>query len=148
MKCAVMGIAIILILTLSAATMAGEFKVYPGAKVDQKATEEARRLADSVRKQAPRMAASTGEPTIYVTTDPIEKVFEFYRGIAKEYQMPGPKEKKLPSGQALKQAFFIFDGASDLASSKLWAKIQRPYVGDLEFKDIRDITAIVMSERR
>jgi hypothetical protein len=143
-----MGMLIILVLTLSAANMAGEFKVYPGATVDQKATEEARRLADNVRKQAPRMAANTGEPTIYVTADPVDKVIEFYRGVAKEYQMPGPKARTLPSGQALKQAFFIFDGASDLASSKLWAKVQRPYVGDLEFKDIRDITAIVVSERR
>jgi len=148
MKTAVMIVSIILVMMLPAAAKAAEFMVYPGAKMDQKATEEARKLADSVRKQAPRMAANTGEPTIYVTADPIEKVLTYYQGIAKEYQMPGPKERKLPSGQPLKQAFFIFDGASDLASSKLWAKIQRPYVGDLEFKDIRDITAIVVSERK
>jgi hypothetical protein len=137
-----------LAIALPVAVIAGNFKLYPGAVLDSKATDEARKLAEMVRQKSPALGVQAGEPSIYTTTDPFEKVLAFYQGIAKEYDMPGSKERKLPSGQALRQAFFIFDGAPDLASSKLWAKIQRPYVGDLEFKDIRDVTAIVVSERK
>jgi len=42
------------------------------------------------------------------------------------------------------EAYFIFDGAQDLANSKLWVKVQRPYIGE----DIRDVTAIVVSEKK
>ncbi len=44
----------------------------------------------------------------------------------------------------LYEAYFIFDGAKDLAGSKLWVKVQRPYIGE----DIRDVTAIVLSEKK
>jgi len=40
--------------------------------------------------------------------------------------------------------FFIFDGAEDLTSSKLWVKVQRPYIGE----DVRDVTAIVVTEKK
>lgn len=108
------------------------------------------------------MAAQNGmkgmQSTIYTTTDPFEKVYAFYNGMAKEYQMPGqPKgrPRTLPSGQQLKDAYFIFDGANNLMDSKLWIKIQRPYIGNLKiegftpkYEDIRDMTAIVVSEKK
>lgn len=98
-------------------------------------------------------------PAIYATGDSFEKVFAFYKGKAKEYKMPHREKegvKKLPSGQELKEAFFIFDGAPDIITSKLWVKIQRPYIGRVEmgkdyqvrYEDIRDITAITVSEQR
>ena len=36
---------------------------------------------------------------------------------------------KLSSGQELKEAYFIFDNAADIMTSKHWIKIQRPYLG-------------------
>ncbi len=42
------------------------------------------------------------------------------------------------------EAYFIFDGAKDLMSSKLWVKVQRPYIGE----EVRDVTAIIVSEKK
>lgn len=103
---------------------AAEFKVYPGAKLDEKETKKQQELA---------IKAKTGSTArIYVTDDSFEKVKEFYVKNGKEYKMPGRqtgKVEKLPSGKVIKDAFFIFDGAKDLMTSKLWAKVQRPYIG-------------------
>jgi hypothetical protein len=112
------------------ALYAADFKVYPGAKLDEKLSKEAK-------------------ARIYVTSESYEKVSEFYKAIGKEYNMPGisGKTKKLPSGNELKQAFFIFDGAGDLGSSKLWAKIQRPYIG-LKLEEGPNKTYIIVVEKK
>ncbi|MGQ9569350.1 MAG: hypothetical protein ACUVUQ_00630, partial [Thermodesulfovibrionales bacterium] len=79
-----------------------------------------------------------------------QKVSSFYKGIAKEYSMPRasgtsgkPRKSDLFEGD-LWEAYFIFDGAKDLASSKLWVKVQRPHIGE----DVRDVTAIVVTEKK
>jgi hypothetical protein len=56
-----------------------------------------------------------------------------------ERSCAGPR---LPSGQQIQWAFFIIDAEKDLKSSKYWMKIQRPYVGGADGKDIRDVTVI------
>lgn len=91
--------------------------------------------------------------TSYVTNDSFEKVVAFYKGFAQEYTMPRmPKSRKLPSGQELKQTYFIFDGAKDLATSKSWAQVQRPLIGfiddNLQPQDIRDVTVINLSQKK
>ncbi len=108
---------------------AQDFKPYAGSKLDEKASREA-------------SAATPGKQSeVYTTADPLDKVYAFYKGLYKEYPMrsTGPK---LPSGQQVKWAFFIVDGGTTLANSKLWLKIQRPYVGGAEGQDIRDVTLI------
>ncbi|HSO73041.1 MAG TPA: hypothetical protein VLR91_10425, partial [Thermodesulfobacteriota bacterium] len=124
---------------------AGDFKVYTGAKVDDKLTREANEMAAKAQG-----GSKIGAPkaTIYVPGDPYEKVYGFYQGVGKEYQMPGVSGKttKLSSGMELKTAFFIFDGAKDLMSSKRWAKIQRPYLG-LTMEEGPDMTYIIVSEK-
>jgi hypothetical protein len=136
----------------SSLVYAADFKPYPGAKIDEKATQEANQMAaGSKMGKAPKS-------TIYTVSDSFEKVSAFYSGMAKEFKMPHQKEgkvKKLPSGQELKEAYFIFDGASDLMSSKLWIKIQRPYIGRVKmegfqakYEDVRDVTAIVLAEQK
>ena len=136
----------LMVLVLSTAAPAGEFMVYSGAEVDQMATDEANKIS-SLHKIT---------STIYTTKDDFDKVVTFYKGIAKEYKMPGQETqvKKLPSGQELKEAYFIFDGENDLMSSKLWIKVQRPYIGRVKmegytpkFEDIRELTSISVSER-
>jgi hypothetical protein len=122
---------------------AAEFKLYPGAKMDEKATKEAQEAALAAKM-------SNVKATIYTTKDSFQKVASFYKGIAKEHIMPRasgtsgkPRKSDLFEGD-LWEAFFIFDGAKDLASSKLWVKVQRPYIGE----DVRDVTAIVVTEKK
>jgi hypothetical protein len=109
--------------------LAQDFKPYTGSKVDEKASREA-------------SAAAPGKQSeVYTTSDAFDKVYAFYKGLYNEYTMMhgGPK---LPSGQQIRWAFFILDGGKDLAKSKYWMKIQRPYVGGTDGSDIRDITVI------
>ncbi len=148
---------------LCAVSVAADFKPYPGATQDQKATQQAREAAAA--------AKATGvETTVYTTPDSFEKVTAFYKGIGKEYAMPRAsgttgKPKKGP-GYDLWEAYFIFDGAGDLSTSGLWAKVQRPYVGGgprgkiglqggsvqapgaAPVGDVRDVTAIVLTQKK
>ena len=137
----VFNIILSIVFIYAALVFASEFKVYPGAKIDEKATKEANEAA-----QAAKM--SNVKSTIYTTTDSFPKVSSFYKGIAKEYTMPrasgtSGKPKKYEKYD-LYEAFFIFDDAKDLASSKLWVKVQRPYIGN----DVRDITVILVTEKK
>jgi hypothetical protein len=131
-------------LFLAGTVLAQGFKVYPGAKIDDKLTKEANELAAGAGGKTPPPRA-----TIYVTPDAFEKVKAFYKELGKEYLMPGPAGNKriLPSGKELKASFFIFDGAKDLMSSKSWCKIQRPYIG-LDGKEGPDLTYIILSEKK
>ncbi len=138
-----------MVFVFSTFVYAAEFKPYPGSKIDTKATKEATELL--------KQSGMAGKATIYTTGDSFEKVYAFYKGSAKEYKMPGERGvKKLPSGQELRESYFIFDGAKDIMSSKLWIKVQRPYIGSVEmgkdfqvkYKDVRDVTAITVSEQK
>lgn len=130
-----------MVLLFAFLAVAAEFKVYPGAKIDEQATQQSRETA--------RAAKMTNvQSTIYTTSDSFQKVASFYKGMASEYMMPrasgtSGKPKKYEKYD-LWEAYFIFDGAKDLASSKLWVKVQRPYIGE----DVKDITAIVVTEKR
>jgi|GEM_PF-6344797 len=104
---------------------------YPGAQRDT--AGEAKALV------AARAAGITAIPT---SPDSFDKVPAFYRSRAKEYTMPGRAGHEsdlpggirrgpngieaIPSGIKVKQAFFIFDGAADLAASKDWMTLSRP----------------------
>jgi hypothetical protein len=129
-----------------ACVVAQGFKIYPGATVyTPPDTEENREMKEAL----PRGTVATS----YVTNDSFEKVAAFYKGFAQEYAMPGmPKGRKLQNGQELKQAYFIFDGAKDLSTSKNWAQVQRPLIGsideNLQPRDIRDVTVINVSQRK
>src|SRR5450755_2007525 len=118
-----------IVIAFSTLCLAQEFKPYTGAKLDDKASREA-------------SAAAPGKQSeVYTTGDSLDKVYAFYKGMYKEFSMrsTGPK---LPSGQQVKWYFFILDGGTTLANSKLWMKIQRPYVGGADGTDIRDVTII------
>lgn len=139
----------VLVLALAVGTAAQTFKPYPGAsKYTPPDTPQNRELLK---------AMPAGVTASYFTTpDAYEKVVAFYRGFAKEYRMAHMPGGKLPNGQELKMTFIIFDGAADIVASKNWAKIQYPFIGDIEFKgsggpvykDIRNLTEIIVSEKK
>ncbi|MGE5644978.1 MAG: hypothetical protein ACM336_04215 [Acidobacteriota bacterium] len=122
-------------------------KMYPGAKIDQAGTEEAR-VATATQPEI--------EMTVYATPDPFEKVYEYFKKTGKEYKVIGSGARKLPNGQDLKNAFFILDEGNNLVASKRWVKLQRPYIGQYGLarkapqaqNDIRDVTAIVLTVRK
>jgi hypothetical protein len=109
--------------------LAQDFKVYPGSKPDEKASREASATVPGKQSQ------------VFTTDDPFEKVYSFYKSLYKEFTM-SHSSPKLPSGQPIQWAFFILDGAKDLANSKYWMKIQRPYVGGADGQEIREVTVI------
>ncbi|MFH0974693.1 MAG: hypothetical protein V1874_02800 [Spirochaetota bacterium] len=122
---------------MPAVSSAAGFKVYPGAKLDERAMRD----SDEMAKQMKMSVKSK----IYTTNDSFEKVAAFYKGIAREYIMPGNTQK------GIKARFFIFDNGKDLSDSKLWAKVQRPalslYKEDIKTMKTRDITVIILVEK-
>ena len=108
---------------------AEDFKPYPGSKVDKAASSEA------------SVTVPGKESLVYTTPDALERVSSFYKGLYKEITMrsSGPT---LPSGEQVRWFFFAIDGEASLAKSKFWMKVQRPYVGGVDSKDIRQITVI------
>jgi hypothetical protein len=119
----------LLLLAAALIASADDLKLYPGAKLDSKASADA-------------SSATPGKQSeVYTTADPLDKVYAFYKDKYKEVTM-GSGGPKLPSGQQVKWYFFILDGGTTLANSKYWMKIQHPYVGGADGKDVRDITVI------
>jgi hypothetical protein len=141
---------IVMTLTMTAGAAAQGFKPYPGAsKYTPPDTPENREMMKAIP------AGTTG--SYFTTPDSYEKVVAFYKTVGKEYQMKNmPSSRKLPSGQELKMTFIIFDGAADIMASKHWAKIQHPFIGEInfkgaggpEYKDIRDQTEIVVTDKK
>jgi hypothetical protein len=124
-----------LILALGSTTVrAQDFKPYPDSRIDESASS---------------LASNPGRGLVcrvFTSADSFEKVYAFYKDLYKEFPTPYPMQK-LPNGQPVKWAFFIIDGAVDLAHSRNWVKVQRPYIGtlgdsDADFKDIRDVSVI------
>jgi hypothetical protein len=132
-----------------AASAAGEgFKLYPGAtKYTPPATEDTKLFTDSLRPGT--------KITAYLTKDSFDKVVAFYKGLGKEYSHPGaPATGKLPSGQEIRKTFLILDGAPDIIRSRSWISVQHPFLGAvsrqggaLQYKDVRDETEIVLTEK-
>jgi hypothetical protein len=114
---------------------AGEFKVFPGATIDKEATEKAQKMAPGTKS------------TIYTTEASFEKVNDFYARLGKKIEFPMKSGHKLPSGEELKMSFYVFDGAPSLDKSKLWIKIQRPYIEDMQSQKVRDVTVIVLVDQ-
>jgi hypothetical protein len=134
-------VAAFLLFLCAPVALAGEWKPYPGAKVDEQATRESNEAAAAAKMTNVRS-------TIYTPSDSFDKVASFYKGIAKEYSMPRASgttgKPKRYEKYDLYEAYFIFDGAKDLAGSKLWVKVQRPYIGE----DVHDVTAIMVTQKK
>jgi hypothetical protein len=120
-----------LVLLSASSTWAG-VKPYPGAKLDKKASAEASKVQPGTRVE------------VYSTGDAFEKVVAFYKALYKEHAMPAQPPNI--AGKPAQWAFFTVDGAKTLFSSKLWFKIQRPYIGVDKLPggkpDVRNATVI------
>jgi len=120
--------------------------MYPGAKLDRAGTDEAKAAA---------LAQSELEVTVYTTSDPFDRVYGFFAKNGREFKPIGSRVRKLPNGQDLRDAFFILDDAGSLTVSKLWVKLQRPYLGQYGLVRrggppgaIRDVTAIILTKKK
>ena len=143
-------LASVMFLALPALGLSASFKVYPGAKLED--------VYDTKQSEGGTKMAKAPKVIIFTTNDLFENVVAFYRGIAREYRTPGMggKSMKLSSGQELKEAYFIFDDAGDLGTSKHWIKIQRPYLSRArtsegfqgKYEKVREVTAIIEEDKR
>jgi hypothetical protein len=143
-------LAFAILFCMPALSFPASFKVYPGAKLEDVYVPKQSEIEAKISK-APKVI-------IFTTNDLFENVVAFYRGIGREYRMPGMggRPVKLPSGQEFKEAYFIFDNAADLSTSEHWIKIQHPYLSRAQtsegfqgkYEKIRDITAIIEEDRR
>jgi len=149
MKRSACVLAFVMFFSLSAVVLAGSFKVYPGANLEDIYTTKQSGVDSKMSKPL--------KIIIFTTNDFFENVVSFYRGNAREYRMPGGgKPMKLSSGQELREAYFILDNAGDITTSEHWIKIQRPYLSRERTKEgfqgkygaIRDVTAIIEEDKR
>ena len=148
-----------LLASLTAPSLAADPGLYPGARVDAAAIALANQLAPGGK----------GPDLVATTTDSFEKVMAHYKAAGTEMTMPWRRgqpdngyERELPSstkpgplgsGIMVKQVIIILDGAADLATSKNWVVITRPFImksrvdGDrIVYEDLRDVTAIIQSK--
>ncbi len=150
MKTRAFILALNIFLTLPAVVSAGVFKVYPGAKLEE--------VYEVKHAEAGAKTSKPLKVIIFTTNDLFENVVAFYRGNAREYRIAGTtgRPTKLSTGQELKEAYFIFDDATDIMTSKHWIKIQRPYLVRSQtgegfhgkFETVRDVTAIIEEDKR
>jgi hypothetical protein len=150
MKRVALILTLVMSFTLPALGFSASFKVYPGARVED--------VYDTKQSEGGTKMSNGPKVIIFTTNDFFENVVAFYRGTGREYRMPGMagKSTKLSSGQELKEAYFIFDNAADIVSSKHWIKIQRPYLvrGRTKegfhgkFEAVREVTAIIEEDKR
>jgi hypothetical protein len=150
MKTGAFILTFVMFFTLPALGFSASFKVYPGAKLEE--------VYEAKQSEAGAKMSKSPQVIIFTTNDFFENVVAFYRGTAREYRMPGSggKSMKLSSGQELKEAYFIFDDAADIMTSKHWVKIQRPYLSRDRTKEgfqgkysaVRDVTAIIEEDKR
>jgi hypothetical protein len=150
MKKQICILASVMLLVLPALGFSASFKVYPGAKFED--------VYETKQPGPGGKTLQTSKEIVFTTSHPFESVVAFYTGVAREYRMPGTggRSIKLSSGQELKEAYFIFDNAGDLSTSKHWIKIQRPYLirartsqGFQEkYEKVREVTAIIEEDKR
>jgi hypothetical protein len=141
-----LGVVVCFCAVMTAAGQQTAKMIYPGAKLDKAATEQA--------KTGPA-AQPDSEVTVYTTPDAFDKVYGFFQKSGREYKAIGSRVRKLPNGKELRDAFFILDDGRDLVTSKRWVKLQRPYLGQYGLgrngagqDDIKDITAIVLTRKK
>jgi hypothetical protein len=124
------------------AVRADEFKVYPGAVLDQKLT------ADAQKSQQGQAFVVR----VYRTTDSFEKVRAFYAPLYHDAHVSG----KYASGPAakVKLAMFTLDAPKAAYLSTYWFRITRPFFtarlpdGTTDFRSARDETAIMVVQKQ
>jgi len=125
---------------------AGDFKAYPGATLDAKASEAASAAAAA--------AGLSQKSTVYTSADEFEKVVAFYGSTGTVIPLPASMASgtKLPDGRVVHTAWISLDGSTSLATSKRWIAVHHPYVGTVDAsgkaQDVREVTAITLTEAK
>src|SRR5512139_3143506 len=106
MKRSAYVLAFMMLFSLSTMVFAESFKVYPGAKLED--------IYETKQSGIDRKMSRSTKVIIFTTNDFFENVVAFYRGIGREYRIPGTEKgsMKLSSGRELKEAYFILDNAA------------------------------------
>jgi hypothetical protein len=129
-------------LSLSSLAAAAEVRVYPGATVEDFA---------AWRRRHPQVTVAPGmHVKRYSTPDPLDKVVAFYAKIGSE--SGEEKRLRLQTGEEIRMRTFVLDGTDkDVRTSKLFVRIQRPYVDYItpEFRaeGVQELTAIEVISR-
>ena len=137
---------------LTAAAFAHDFKVYPGAVPDQQTANRLMKVA----------SGGNFHIDFYTTTDPFDKVVAFYRTMYKEARpaaspiQPLRLTSYLGVSTGTQEAWFVLDGASDLATSKSWITVSHPWtmretaglVGKWYYFTIKKVTVIEWIQNR
>ncbi len=172
MNLGMVWLAIGTVLLIADAAYAAEVKLYPGAVIDENATNYLRGVTQKT--------ADPSVVTVYVSKDPFEKVVTFYRELREDLKANSPRtqsdrektiedvmrrhDKKsdedivnegpavtLPGGQrmASRAVYVILDNVPMLGLSKLYVQILHPFFlyEDLHGEnprifDVRDATGI------
>jgi len=130
------------LLGMSLLAMAAELRVYPGATAEDFAAWQ---------RKHPNVNVPHGmHVERYSTPDPLDKVVAFYAKIGREAGQE--KRLTLKTGEEIRMRTFILDGTKkDVATSKLFVRIQRPYVDyitpELRGEGVKELTAIEVISR-
>ena len=130
------------LLGMSLLAMAAELRVYPGATAEDFAAWQ-RRHPDVTVPRGMHVKR-------YSTPDPLDKVIAFYAKIGREAGQE--KRLTLKTGEEIRMRTFILDGTKkDVATSKLFVRIQRPYVdfitSEFRAEGVKQLTAIEVISR-
>jgi len=116
-----------------AAALGADPQLYPGAKTDA----WVKGCLAGVKK-VPIAADKLLSTSYYVTTDPFDRVVEFYEKLAKPRPVPSETLQKLPNGATAQMTKFFVGGP---VSGEL-VVVQRPAVCMSGAKEVRDVTLI------
>jgi hypothetical protein len=117
-----------------------QFEPYPGARTEPWVQQYERQANDSLKQSMPGARIE-----ISITSDPFEKVVEFYRQHGKErpaFAEPLVAMLKQKVGREVKATYVIFDDADSPVTSASYLSIQRPATVSFEPLDVRDVTVI------
>ncbi len=130
------------LLSVALLAVAAELRDYPGATAEDFAAWQ---------RKHPNVNVPPGmHVKRYSTPDPLDKVVAFYAKIGSE---SGEERRlKLKTGEEIRMRTFILDGSKkDVGTSKLFVRIQRPYVDYItpEFRGegVKELTAIEVISR-
>jgi hypothetical protein len=129
------------LLGVSLLAVAAEVRIYPGATAED---------FEAWRRKHPNVTVPAGmHVKRYTTPDPLDKVVAFYAKIGSESGQE--RRLRLQTGEEIHMRTFILDAKEDVQTSKLFVRIQRPYVEyispEMRGEGVKELTVIEVVSR-